>query len=171
MRWISSEGGPLLLLPKGIVSAWGGCRKPGDSLSEDADGKTDYDRACEISDYIGILLVGKEEGLVLGEHMQTCWISLGENEGGMLVQWLYANDEASAINHITNVPNHLFRSAGIIFHVSEPILYLFDSAICGKSLKSEDVFVVELQPGPYRVETASYKPNEHTALVIHRLVR
>lgn len=169
MRWISSEGGPLVLLPKRVLTAWNGCSSQSNSPTHSAGVKSDYDRACEINGYTGIIAVQMEEVLVLGEPMQTTWISVDGKENGMIVQWLYADNEISAFHHAQTVPYNLFRSTGLIFHVPDPELYLFDSAIPGNSLMECDALHIELKPGDYHVETASYKPDERTFLVIHQL--
>jgi hypothetical protein len=170
MNWVSSEGGPLLLLPVSSLESWGGCTKLSTYESVGAGITTDYDRACQVPSYTGVIRVGTEDALVIGEHAQTTWIPLGAN-GGMLVQWLYADNEASAVEHASTVPEKLFESAGFPFHVSEKALSLFDSAASGRSLKNERSLAIELTPGTYRVETAEWEPDDHTALVIHRLVR
>jgi hypothetical protein len=171
MRWISSEGGPLLLLPKRALTSWNGYISCGDSPAHSPRGRSDYERACEVNSYTGIIPVQMEEALVLGEPMQTTWLSVAGNVSGMLVQWLYADDEPSAIRHAQTVPDNLFISTGLVFRNPDPELYLFDSAIPGKSLGKGEGLLVELKPGHYHIETATYKPDESTGLVIHRLVK
>jgi hypothetical protein len=162
IKWIESAGGPLLLAPALSIQLWGGCKPP--RYSEE----TDYDRACKVGDYVGIIPIGDEEGLVLGdEPMQTTWISPQQNKAGMLVRWLYANDEESAIQRARTVPDEVFGSSHLLFNVRERKLLLFDSALSGSAITEEFLEVV-MDPGIYRIETATYKPNENTALLVHR---
>ena len=45
--WLESTGGPLLLLEEDLVPYWHGY------LSVSNSSLTDYERACEVSDYLG----------------------------------------------------------------------------------------------------------------------
>ncbi|PJN01555.1 hypothetical protein CG740_19285 [Streptomyces sp. CB01201] len=69
-------GGPLILIPESSVSAWGGCTESGSVLG-DADGRDDYDRACEMEGWAGAIAVGAGAGsaLVLAdEPAKTCFL-------------------------------------------------------------------------------------------------
>ncbi|WP_394837692.1 Imm21 family immunity protein [Pendulispora rubella] len=48
VRWIDSNGGPLVFMPVEVVSTWGGIQKEGSQM-------TDYDRACTARDEIAII--------------------------------------------------------------------------------------------------------------------
>ncbi|WP_345261845.1 Imm21 family immunity protein [Streptomyces hundungensis] len=72
-------GGPLILIPESSVSAWGGCTESGSVLG-DADGRDDYDRACEMEGWAGAIAVGAGAGsaLVLAdEPAETCFLPRG----------------------------------------------------------------------------------------------
>ncbi|WP_342447378.1 Imm21 family immunity protein [Streptomyces achromogenes] len=47
LTWARSMGGPLIVVPESSVNAWGECTEDGSVLG-DADGRDDYDRACEV---------------------------------------------------------------------------------------------------------------------------
>ena len=51
MSWVSSEGGPLILIGKSDLSNW-----------EGIDG-FDYDRACPVEDYVGVIEVGNSQDI------------------------------------------------------------------------------------------------------------
>src|SRR5438105_1432795 len=102
MRWINSEGGPLIILSEDNLDTWKGITG-GDAAM------TDYHRACQIEDYCGIIRVGDGVGIVLGdEPPQTTWIAIG-SQCGVLVRWKYANDEVSVIKHLQMIPGSAFR--------------------------------------------------------------
>ena len=85
-------GGPLIVVPESSVNAWGGCTEDGSVLG-DADGRDDYDRACEVEDLAGVIAVsaGANTALVLAdEPAKTCFLP----EKLLFVRWLAADSEA-----------------------------------------------------------------------------
>lgn len=155
LKWITSGGGPLVLVPEGLVHLWRGIDN------------SDYARACGIPDYIGILPIGAGQGLVLGdEPLQTTW--LPDKGNGTLVRWICADSETSIVAHALQVPDNLFAASGCEFRSQEKCLRLFDSAVAGGSLSPEQFLAVDLEPGRYKVFTALYRPDVSTAILLHR---
>src|SRR6185295_11862206 len=90
LRTVASCGGPILVLPKNLVRFWEGCHEPsGGRVVEaifraDPDGgpATDYDRACDVAGYLGVIPVGTGTGLVLGDQpLSTGWWPLKNGSG------------------------------------------------------------------------------------------
>ncbi|WP_150242300.1 Imm21 family immunity protein [Nocardiopsis quinghaiensis] len=54
--WVSSFGGPLLLVPSSALAAWGGCTDEG-MIFGDPDTPDDYDRACAVDGLTGVVPV------------------------------------------------------------------------------------------------------------------
>ncbi len=76
LLWMESGGGPLLLVPGEYLPFWGGIDPPTDGRQivahfryggDDAPA-TDYDRACDVDDYLGVIEVGSGCGVVLGDE-------------------------------------------------------------------------------------------------------
>jgi hypothetical protein len=74
--WVTSMGGPLLVVPVSALASWGGC-----SAAEEIIGGTetpdDYDRACAVHDLAGVIAVGDHgaQALVLAdEPATTCYL-------------------------------------------------------------------------------------------------
>src|SRR5689334_17973405 len=90
MQWVESAGGPLIVVPLELAQSWRGIEAvPGDPV-------TDYDRACDVDDYLGVLEVGPGRGLVLGdEPMRTAFVPSAD--GGILVRWGYAPSEDAVL--------------------------------------------------------------------------
>jgi hypothetical protein len=154
---------------KSSLSYWGGCLRSG-GVYPNATGLTDYDRACEISNYVGVIAVGGGHALVLGdEPLQSTWIASQERTGGIIVRWQYAENEASAITHATSISVDAFESTGLQLMVADAELYLFDSAIAGESVNADNSLVIELERQTYSIDTALYHPDKKTGLIIHRL--
>ncbi|MFE3269288.1 Imm21 family immunity protein [Streptomyces sp. NPDC059215] len=59
--WVTSAGGPLILIPESVCQQWVGapCTYP--------DDQGDYGRTCEVDGYVGLIDVGGTQALVLGD--------------------------------------------------------------------------------------------------------
>jgi hypothetical protein len=183
LKWVVSGGGPLLLLEKSLIIEWKGVELTdeddnNDSLhagayTEGADELDDYERACKVNGYIGIISVGLGVGLVLGDApLPTTWQPYQNGDGGLIIRWEYASDESSVIRSLSQLSNGSFVAEGFNFEVFSGNLLLFDTAYSGEDLdclEKEDILEVQLSKGIYNVETASYKPDVETSLILHRL--
>jgi hypothetical protein len=174
-NWVESNGGPLLLLSSDLLSSWSGARPRIISESDvdweyDIHSDCDYNRACKIDDYLGLLQVGSGKGLVLGdEPLSTTWWP----SSNLIVRWRYAESDEEVLKSLSNVASALWQPTGITFSVGKSPLCLFDSAYPGNRVQAQDPepLLVKLSPGEYSLFTAEYGPNADTALLLHRLVR
>jgi hypothetical protein len=65
LKWIESDGGPLVLMSRELLPYWGGY----DQFDLDPlDPAHDYGRACSVNDYLGVLPVGPGDALVSSAH-------------------------------------------------------------------------------------------------------
>jgi hypothetical protein len=162
LRWIESGGGPLLVLPSSLLPDWGGTDSPGSGAAA-----TDYDRACDVSEYIGAIAVGEGQGLVLGDMpMPAAWWA---ESAGMLVRWMAATSEEAVLEVLRDPSLDPAWEREATFACVDGSLVLFDSAYPGTGLPP-DVARISLTPGRYAVETAVLEGDD-TSLVLHRFVR
>lgn len=167
LSWISSAGGPLLLLPESLVGHWRGSFS---ASEENSQSQTDYDRACSVEGYVGVINVNAGQGLVLGdEPMQTSWLPLSEQLGGVLVRWQWAPDEKHVNEAMTDLSRLAWEPPTHTFRVSDKVLLLFDAACSGND--PGDALNIDLLPGQYSIESTHYEPDEETSLILHRLSR
>lgn len=167
MRWISSTGGPLILMDQRFTNDWHGIDVPETNSSTNMS-QTDYERACGVDDYIGQISVGNGSAVVLGdEPMQATWMA-GNTSGGTIARWRYARDQQSAERAVGHVPDSVFEATDVSFNTQGDLI-LFDSAINGQSLRPEEALLIRIPGGTYVIETADYSLDEDTALVLHRL--
>ncbi len=186
MNWVLSYGGPLLLVPGEHLPSWGGVEPPADGRRIEAQFRfngpdepaTDYDRACDVEGWLGLLNIGDGYGMVLGdEPLSTAWQPAtaagdgGDDTGGLLIRWVYANSEAEVIAALAHVPQTAWRDEGLVLSVGHEPLYLLDAACPGSELEGVSYMTIQLPPGRYAIATAEYEPNSHTSLLLHRLTR
>ncbi|MFJ3670334.1 Imm21 family immunity protein [Streptomyces sp. NPDC090106] len=173
--WVSSMGGPLIVVPESCISAWGGCTEDGSVLGE-ADGQDDYDRACAVDDWAGVIAVGAEgaTALVLAdEPAKTCFLP----EEQLFVRWLAADSEEELLagaEAVTADPDTPWEDCGL--WASDGPAVLMDSAEAGVDLGVEypnggqpEQAPVRLPTGRWRVRAVHAK-NEFAWVVVVQLV-
>ncbi len=165
LNWINSFGGPLILLDRSYLDYWKG--------SDEINGTRDYERACRIEDYLGLVKVGDFFGLILGdEPNQTAWKQIDLHQG-ILIRWVWADNEAEIENSIEDIiSKNEWQETNLEIEFQTGNLFLFDSAFNSK--KNEHLvnsLNIELNAGIYSLKTLFYKPNERLNLVIHKIVR
>lgn len=156
MEWISSEGGPLILISRKYLADWTGIE--GD----------DYDRACAIDDYAGVIRVSSSQGLVFGDEPCQTAIYYAENIGVLIVRWQWAESESSVQRFVKSLTAEEFKTPEeeIEYRVNNGSLLLFDSVLSGNEAEG---LSVNLSESTYLVTTICYTPNDKTSLILHRL--
>jgi len=156
MHWITSAGGPLVLVPETMAAQWHGV----------SDGGGDYAAACMIDDYVGVIRWHGVDVLVLNdEPLATTCITNGLT---MLLRWMYAPNEEAITNVIQGMARHFPEQQGGALLVCQASNYmLFDAG--APEQKRVELIEVDIAPGPYVVETHVWKPNEDVGLVVHVL--
>ena len=163
LKWIESAGGPLLLLERALLPYWQGSFGDGAST-------TDYDRACQVADYVGEIEVASGSGVVLGEEpFSTTWWQSERSLNGCLVRWGFAENEMKVREVLSSllVAQH-WRATDIKLEILNGELILFDSACSGTAV--DDSLTITIPPGAYTVETLHYNPNDELSLILHRFV-
>lgn len=159
LEWVESGGGPLIAVPETVLPFWAG-----------ADGEetaSDYDRACEVDGFVGLLPVGDSAALVLGdEPASTAFLP----EHATFIRWWAANSEAELL---AGVPAALATAAWgheVSWEVPGTVV-LFDSAWPGSETERTDCLRVVLEPGRYAVRAANVQPGPETWLGLVQLRR
>jgi hypothetical protein len=162
-QWIDSGGGPLLLLEEHLLGYWKGFN----FSKQHPDFVTDYDFACEIDDYLGVIEVGPGYGLVLGgEPMSTAWLPFSDTKNGLLIRWMFAENENAVTNAVNDLQSVTWQKTGIEIDFSGDRLILFDSACAGSQVGEK--LEIKISEGRYSAETAHHQPNKETSLILHR---
>jgi hypothetical protein len=176
--WLDDENAPLLLVSRSHVADWEGIDPPSNGRIVkatfrwgDADAPaTDYDRACDVNDYLGLLSVGNGTGLILNDMpMTTAWRAFSGNKGGWLIRYWMADSEADVLAAFNALPNEIWEDTGTTFTVDTEPLYVFEVPENGKDLDSIEHLTMELSPGDYSIETAVYE-TKSAGLVAHRFL-
>ncbi|ARF59234.1 hypothetical protein B1H19_04695 [Streptomyces gilvosporeus] len=161
LLWVRSTGGPLIVVPKSSVNAWGGStadRAVLGGFDGPFSSPGDYDRACEVEGWAGVISVGADGAMALvlaDEPATTCFVP----EKLMFVRWLAADSEAelfAAAEHVLAGRDTAWEDCGL--WVTHGPAVLMDSAEAGAALGTEypgggrpDQAPVPLPAGRWRV--------------------
>ncbi|GAA1618865.1 Imm21 family immunity protein [Actinoplanes couchii] len=152
---VTSLGGPLIVVPRSALPAWGG----GDT--------DDYERACAVDGYVGLIPVGSPAALVLGdEPANTTYLP----EERLFVRWLAAYAEKDLIDGARRAVDD-----GVPWDIDEDVRWvvdgpvvLFDAAWPGTELEDDNHLLIDPGPGTYRVRATSYTDGD-TMMVLVQL--
>ncbi|MEU6181260.1 Imm21 family immunity protein [Streptomyces coeruleorubidus] len=135
LAWVKSMGGPLIVIPVSSLDQWGGCTEDG-VIVGGTDVPDDYDRACAVEDWAGIVEIGSEgSGLVLAdEPATTCYLP----EQNVFLRWLAADSDAELLDAAKAVmedPATDWEDCGV--WETDGAAVLLDSAVGGADLAVE----------------------------------
>lgn len=169
MHWITSGGGPLICLGQSVLGIWKGTDGLGEPEYKRQGFRSDYERACEVKDYLGIIPVMSSYGIVLGEMPLDTSIVISKEGLPLIVRAFYCEkdaDVAGMISHDFNSQNEEEVECAEI-RVCERNWQMFDSAYPGpEGLNNCLSFVIPV--GDFNLATYEYKPDPSTFLLIHR---
>ncbi|MGW5220037.1 Imm21 family immunity protein [Nocardia sp. NPDC004085] len=161
--WVESAGGPLLIAPESELGHWGG--------TADMDGPVetwgDYGRACSVEGYIGLVTVGSQQALVLGDQpARTTYLPAQRT----FLRWAAADSEAELVAAAQQaLQEHITWDQGedLIWEIRESVV-LFDSAWPGTEIELDNQLHIALDPGRYRVR-ATYIKNPNNWMILTQL--
>ncbi|MFF3672245.1 Imm21 family immunity protein [Microtetraspora malaysiensis] len=88
--WVETAGGPLIVVPKSELDHWAGV----DHNDGPVETWGDYGRACAAEGYIGLVTVGAQQALVLGdEPAMTTYLTTER----LFLRWAAAYSEAELV--------------------------------------------------------------------------
>ncbi len=163
VKWIESNGGPLLLLGESLLANWAGADGP-------RPGPTDYERAAAVRDFVGVVPVDDGYGLVLwGEPLPTTWWSRLDAVDGLFVRWIAAESDEQVNDTLEKLSDDVFVPSKVFITLTDPNCMLFDSAMPGEDILTPSM-KIRLLPGRYRIDTAEYAKPGEIELLLHRVV-
>ncbi|MFJ6508516.1 immunity 21 family protein [Streptomyces sp. NPDC091879] len=159
VEWVESGGGPLIAIPEAVLPFWSGA--DGDEMS------SDYDRACDVEGFIGLVPVGDSRALVLGdEPASTSYLP----EHGVFVRWSAAESEDELLAVVPAALATAVWDPEVQWNVPGPVV-LFDAAWPGPASARTGHLKVALAPGRYGVRAAHVEPGPETWVGLVQLRR
>jgi hypothetical protein len=153
-RAVESAGGPLVLLPE---------RARGDWTGVDGD---HYGRACAVDGYLGVLDVGEDHALVIGdEPASTALLPTRAADSLVIAKWTYGPDSRSVVASLRGVRLDRFPAAEVKFAFRSSPQLLFDGAVPGDG--ADEHLIARLRAGDYVASTLVFEPARDISLVLH----
>ncbi|HWF95803.1 MAG TPA: Imm21 family immunity protein [Xanthobacteraceae bacterium] len=156
LKFIDSNGGPLLLLQRDLLPYWGGIDNIGGVANPHRnrmpfEGPSDYDRGCEILGWIAPLQVHDRAGVVFwGDHLGLALVRESA-KGFFAVRPYYEIDNLEDhVRFAEENPNCFTKEFEIVVSCSQAIV--FDSASPGLEIIG-DRLEIDVLPGIYEVLT------------------
>lgn len=171
MDWIRSSGGPLICIERDLAPLWTGIR--GSKHSDLGDIEiADYDRACQVRDYVGRVAVAGRHALILGDMPLQTMVWCPINQLPLIVRVFYADPEADVIGILAKMLELDFSEPTEVigFKVESGSILIFDSALSGSNV-GEKCLSFELSPAAYLVMTKQFEPDERTSVLVHKFIR
>ena len=97
---IKSCGGPLICLEKSTAKCWLGTGGNSDSNKSAHLRKVDYDRACAVSNYIGILDSAGHQAIVLGDMPLETMVGHFDEQSPYILRIYYMDPGAEPITQL-----------------------------------------------------------------------
>ncbi|MFC5724374.1 Imm21 family immunity protein [Streptomyces gamaensis] len=171
--WVESLGGPLVAVPVSVLTEWGGCSE---NWGEESAPLEDYDRACAVEGWAGLLDVGRSgaQALVLADEPATTRYL---PEQRVFVRWLASGSESellAAAQAVLADPGIEWEDVGI-WETDGPAV-LMDATTPGAELNEEypdgglpEQAPVALPAGRWRVRTG-YAKSEFASVGVVQLL-
>lgn len=161
--WISSAGGPLVCAGPSAAALW-----RGDSSSSNNGAMSDYERACEQSDYLSVIPCGSRHVLVLGDEPLQSTFAFREGQP-IILRWVSCLSMEIAVSAAARLPDELPEIEDAkAYSIDDPSLVMFDAAMTlANPLQSITLAII---PGAYMVRTERYQSVGVFEFLVHRFV-
>jgi hypothetical protein len=152
--WVTPEGGPLLLIPRPALMAWGGVEPPRNGRVIEARSRwrepdapaTDYDRACDLPGPVAVIDVNGRDALVLGgKPLATTW--LPQRDGIVLVRGTGGENRTPSLPSTQALTRMPWLPTDVRITSREASWMLLDAACTGWEIDFS--CAVSLPPGTY----------------------
>jgi hypothetical protein len=162
--WVENEGGPLLVAPESELAHWGGSTGDGGPVETWGD----YGRACSVRGDIGLVDVGGQQALVLGdEPARTTYLA----DERLFLRWVAADSEAELVEAAQRALRNGVRwdeDQDLVWVIRGPVV-LFDSWLSGAEIEPDNHLVIDIEPGRYRVRATGLNDHHNGAVLVQLL--
>ncbi len=149
-----------MIVRSGSLTKWGGVRAEGTP--------NDFERACDVSDYLGTIPFDAAHALVLGDDpYPTAFLPAPTFGGGFIVRMLWGEDLERGSRCVHLIGRAAWTTEPVVFDAGHGTLVLFDAVHAG--IQAPHQIQVPLGPGRYAVASADWE-DDSMCLLVHRLV-
>lgn len=176
-QWVRSDGGPLMVLERRLLSHWEGSDAPSGGRIVEAESRwgldvaTDYDRACDVSDWIDSIRVGDGEALIFGgDESAATWLPGEYGADGVVIRWEFADSEDGVMESARAWASSELKGTEISFSSQTSSLVLFAATETGEQQPIYPRLEFTIPAGSYSICTSPIE-NERMFIICHRFHR
>jgi len=145
LRFLGTDGGPLLVLPKPLLKSWLGTYDASGAHVYDR-APCDYDRACDAKGVV--ISVGKGQALTLDR--EGCAYVPRPDGTALIVFWIGGDEASHVLEAVLSSPAKAWSATKETFTMTGTALAFIDANRDGR--KEPPTFVGKLAPGRYTIE-------------------
>lgn len=161
-QWVTSKGGPFVLLPESRQGDWQGSGGPSDT--------THYDLARAVNEFVGPVDVEGLRALVFGDEPNDTLVWHCP-EFVAVIRMIGAPEPQDLRGILEDVVHPVEQKPELEYVLEEPRALLFDSA-CTGSEAIESVAVLWMEPGRFNIGTTCLEDDgDAYRLIVHKLWR
>ncbi len=169
--WVTPERGPVIMMPRPALMAWGGVETPRNGRVIEARSRwrepdapaTDYDRACDVPAPAGVIDVNGQHALVMGDApLATTWIP--RSAGGVLVRGTSGDSRDPSMPSRQTLDFIDWQPLDVTITSRESSWMLFDAAFPGWELDFS--CALSLHPGTYSVWQGTHENTRYPLQLI-----
>ncbi|MEC5218531.1 hypothetical protein RCH09_003503 [Actimicrobium sp. GrIS 1.19] len=167
-HWINSNGGPYILANNHAASRWQATK--GISSDNDNGYANDYQRACAINGYAGVIQSDSGSILSIDDLPRDLAVYLNTDTEAVLVKLVGAESDKKIWAALDAEIEFPFKELDFEFEITESELVIFDSSELFSDVGQNKLFL-KLSRGVYSVEVLNYEPHDQLMLQLFRLRR
>jgi hypothetical protein len=172
LDWIRSNGGPLICIERGNEHQWLGADGLGTQQNITNNFSNDYEKACGVEDYIGIIEINKGLALVLGDMPLETRVTYRNERTPVIVRIFYAEKDDDVIEKLKSFEffDEVDSIESINIELNGKEIIIFDSAYRYSEIGNE-FLTLDIKAAKYRIYTKLINPDDRTSLLIHEFLQ
>lgn len=172
MKWLKSGGGPLICVDHQLAQYWNGTLNAETASPSPIPSESDYDRACGIQGYLGLIQIRDGYGLILGDMPLETTVVQPNPRTLFIVRLFYIEPGIDVLKILDTNANDYFDEddESVNFQVVHSPIMVFDSAYAGYE-EDKNIISVEVPLGNYAVRTKTINQDRKASLLVHKFFR
>jgi hypothetical protein len=166
--YLATDGGPAIVLPVSLSTAWVGYDGIGNPLAKNHD----YGRACAVQDKIDLIKVGSGKALVIQNPPMCAWAKAPAGQGiDIIVLEMWSGDNLDALIETAQRKSAgKFSDTGLSWNINCNDITLQYAGDPGFGVSAYGRYPIPVKSGTYKIMKFQYNTGKDN-VYIYRLIR